>query len=212
MNENNSSVAAAILSNYIRPVKKPGPRKVHNRQSRIEGLLWYVEAQPNGCWHWLGCTNKDGYGVAWGGVILGKRRITSAHRISFELFTGPIPEGLCVCHKCDNPKCVNPDHLFLGTSKENTADRDRKGRGAGPRGEVNGQSKLTESSVAEIRKLFSECGFTRTKLSLVFGVSRSLVSRIVSGQLWKTNSRSNLPAPSPTLACLTCPPSTSSLE
>ena len=83
-----------------------------------------VEAAYGGsCWQWLGTTNNVGYGWLYspGGALL-------AHRISWEMFKGPVPVGLHVCHHCDNPGCVNPDHLFVGTDKDNAQDREKKGR------------------------------------------------------------------------------------
>ncbi len=94
-----------------------------------------------GCWIWTGAVNKDGYGTSTGNVM--------AHREAYERFHGPIPENMCVCHRCDTPLCVNPAHLFLGSSVDNTADRNMKGRDA--RGEGNAASKLTVEQVRAIR-------------------------------------------------------------
>lgn len=96
----------------------------------------------NGCWEWQGATDRDGYGTCWpsGRVGGGKR----AHRVSYQTRVGPIPASApCVLHRCDNPKCVRPSHLFTGTSEENTADRTRKGRSA--RGDHNGARTKPET-------------------------------------------------------------------
>jgi hypothetical protein len=102
-----------------------------------------------------------------------------AHRIAWSRVFGPIPDGLVVCHRCDNPPCVRPDHLFLGTHQDNDADRDAKGRTAN--GERIGAAKLTDEQVAEIRRL-RDAGLSQTSIAARYGVSQSHVSRIVNFQ------------------------------
>lgn len=85
-------------------------------------------SHPGGCWVWLGRLNDDGYGNISVRVSRGTKRTTKVHRLAWELANGPIPDGLCVCHRCDNPSCVRPDHLFLGTHDENMRDMRKKGR------------------------------------------------------------------------------------
>lgn len=127
----------------------------------------------SGCWLWQHGRDSHGYGNAWHG---GKHH--GAHRVSWELANGPIPDGLCVCHKCDTPACVNPDHLFLGTHKDNAQDRDRKGRASA--GDGHPGAKLTWAKVAAIRA----DNRTQRIISEDYGVARSLISRIRTGKSW----------------------------
>lgn len=159
------------------------------RQSQpIEPRFWSkVIRSDDGCWLWSGWTSR-GYGCI---KVGGKKKLS--HRVSWELHNGPVPDGLFVCHHCDTPGCVRPDHLFLGTSQENSADRDAKGRQAKgskthrkhiPRGEGHTQSKLQECDVIEIRTLYASGAFEMSALARRFGVTRNLVSEIVNGKIW----------------------------
>ena len=111
-----------------------------------------------------------------------------AHRISYELHSGPIPDGMHVLHKCDNPSCVRPDHIFLGTHTDNMQDMWTKGRGrcdgAGRKGAANGNSRLTEEQVDAIRRRLS-AGESQRSLGLEFGVSKTLIGLIGKGRVWK---------------------------
>src|SRR6266404_7110558 len=111
-----------------------------------------------GCLEWIGSrrgTGINGYGrVCVGSRSNGTRKTVSAHRYSYEIFVGSIPEGMWVLHKCDNPPCINPEHLFLGDRMDNTLDRDNKGRNKITAGQNNGFAKLTEQDVNEIRAAF----------------------------------------------------------
>lgn len=141
---------------------------------------------PSGCWEWSGYTFKAGYG----GISIGGTMVY-AHRLSYELHYGPITNGLCVLHRCDNPKCVRPDHLFLGTRRENAADRDSKGRQA--KGEASGPAKLRESEVLAIRELYRRyrrrarvARGLNSFLSRWFGVAAQTVGEVASGVTWRT--------------------------
>lgn len=129
------------------------------------------------CWEWQRGLFSNGYGQ----ITINKKN-TLAHRASYEEFVGSIPEGILVLHKCDNPICINPDHLFLGTNQDNMTDMVNKGRSA--RGEKNGRAKLTESEVAFIRRKLSE-GKDAFDLSEQFNVSLSTIGKIQSYQTWK---------------------------
>lgn len=126
-----------------------------------------------GCWNWTGRLNKNGYGrIAYGrgGYLM--------HRVSYEVFVGAIPDGLLVCHKCDNRACVNPAHLFLGTNADNLQDMTQKGRSS--RGERRYNAKLNQQAVSEIRASNERL----TNLAAKYGVSRSLIGKVKQGRAW----------------------------
>lgn len=135
--------------------------------------------EPNcGCWLWLGATNGNGYGTfKWSAS---ESRL--AHRASWEIHRGPVPDGRHVLHRCDVRACVNPAHLFLGTNDDNVADRVAKGRNAPAAGEMNGRAKLTAEDVRMIRA----SGESVTALARKFGVAIPTVSQARSGRNWRT--------------------------
>lgn len=122
----------------------------------------------SGCWNWQGSKVQKGYGQAWDG-----EKVKLAHRLSYELHRGPIADGMCVCHHCDNPACVNPAHLFIGTNSDNMADKVTKGRQS---------RKLSDSEVRQIR---AAVGIIQQDLATQFGVGQDEISRIRSGKRWK---------------------------
>lgn len=131
---------------------------------------------PNGCWLWSTHVNARGYGRIWDGS-----KVVSAHRLSYELHSGPIPPGIFVCHRCDEPICVNPDHLFLGTHAENVADCKAKGRTR--KGIHHKSAKLTEDAVRMIREAIA-IGDRQVDIGNRFGVSQKCVSMIKRGVTW----------------------------
>ena len=131
-----------------------------------------------GCWIWTASTDRGGYGHF--GL---NKRVDKAHRAAYKIYVGEIPDGLMVCHKCDNRSCVNPSHLFLGTAADNNADRQRKGRSVLPdnNGQKNGLSKLTALSVLAIREDKRISG----DIAKDYQITRSHVTAIKRRDTWK---------------------------
>ena len=137
------------------------------------------------CWVWTGAENGRGYGRLGIGDVW-----VYAHRHSFILANGPLPEfpgthAACVLHRCDNPPCVRPDHLFLGTQRENLADMMRKGRANQVRGERTRAARLTDAQVREIRTLYAAGILDGPKLAGRFGVDHSTVYAIINRRTWR---------------------------
>lgn len=135
--------------------------------------------KTNSCWMWTGAKDKLGYGR----LSLAKNIKVGAHRFSYALTFGIDPADLCVCHRCDNPGCINPEHLFLGTHKDNSDDKFLKGRAAPQHGQNNGASKLTEEAVEEI-KIALAAWMSNTELGKLYGVHHSQISAIKRGVSW----------------------------
>ena len=138
----------------------------------------YVVDPITNCWNWTAATNGAGYGY-----FANDQRIPKlAHRVSYELFKGPIPDNICVCHTCDNSICVNPNHLFLSNHQGNMDDKVNKNRQT--KGETNAVSKLTELDVIFIRAYPRHRGYQR-ELANQFDISQQVISRIINNKLWK---------------------------
>jgi hypothetical protein len=155
----------------------------------LPARFWFYVTPTDGCWEWAGPKGRWGYGVI--NHAYGRDKHARAHRVCWELYFGPIPEGMCICHACDNKICVNPEHLFLGTSRDNTHDMLRKGRrrpGRPPRmvGEGNGAAKLSEAQVREIRELYRPRtrGLGCHSLAKRYGVSGQTIHRVIRGKYW----------------------------
>ncbi len=143
---------------------------------------------PDACWPWTGYRLPGGYGQIGEGPAGGRKLY--AHRVAYELVNGPLPEGVLALHRCDNPPCCNPAHLFPGTNQDNTADMDRKGRRGEhhPVGSLNGRAVLTSPAVQEIRQLHAQ-GIGYRRLAQMFGVGMSTIARVVRGESWTEEPR-----------------------
>jgi hypothetical protein len=140
---------------------------------RQENFWERVQKTPT-CWLWTAGTDKDGYG---------KLRRTKAHRIAWEMQYGPIPEGLMVCHHCDNPRCVRHDHLFLGTNSDNQRDAIQKGRKVILRGEACSWARLQSTDIVPIFELAIQ-GISQRVIAQAYGVSQTSISDVLRRKRW----------------------------
>ena len=167
------------------------PSKKLNKEGLIKRFKTHFKVMESSCWEWQGKINRFGYGRA-----CTYKKEVAAHRLSYELFLGEIPEGKMICHHCDNRKCVNPEHLFLGTHQDNMDDGVKKKRflhGEAWRkanyktlervGEKHHNSKLTLNAVRDIFEL-KELGLSHVEIGSIFGVSYSTVGEVLRGQIW----------------------------
>lgn len=156
-----------------------------------DSLVWRFwikfERPKGGCWEWkaskdghgYGLIQRGGYGRKYGGKSI------RAHRVSWMLHNGMIPDRLCVLHKCDNTSCVNPNHLFLGTKADNAHDRDDKGRHVAFHGEGHPMSKLTNENIKSIRHLFAIKKYNGVQLAKMYNISHCTAYRIINRVIWK---------------------------
>lgn len=157
--------------------------------------FWSKVEKGTACWRWIGSLSSCGYGkISLRGIVYG------AHRVAYFLATGAQPEELSVCHKCDNPCCVNPNHLWLGTARDNALDMLAKNRGNAPKGDRTGprlhpecmkrgedhyRAKLTEADVLEIRRSYSQHEATQQTLADRYNLHQADISNIVRRKRWK---------------------------
>lgn len=142
----------------------------------LEEKFWPKVNKSDGCWNWNGFIYRNGYGQA-----SHRNKKILAHRASWMVNNGPIPKGMFVLHHCDNPSCVNPDHLFLGTHQDNMRDQKAKGRHFSP---FTAKKKLTDDSIRKIRTSFVRG--TGKKLAAEYGVTEFTIYRVVRGVLGRT--------------------------
>lgn len=160
-----------------------------------ERLFSKVSRMRGGCWLWKERTDRKGYGR----LGVWKRGMQQAHRVSWEIHFGKIPDGLCVLHKCDVPACVRPDHLFLGTRIDNNIDMRRKCRDRYASGDESGRrkhpelwprgnqihcAKLTEDKVRALRDEYAAGGISFAKLGIKYGIGHTTVENIVKRRKW----------------------------
>lgn len=165
----------------LEPIQLPG-RLTEKQLERFWGRV-EKEGHPKECWEWKGATTKGH------GTIRISRKQYYTHRLSWEIHYGS-PGTLDVLHQCDNGRCVNPEHLFLGTQQDNMQDMNKKGRRRTRplRGEENSQSKLTWDEVREIRIRYSNGGVTIRQLSQDYGVSPGTIGFIIDNKTWVEHS------------------------
>lgn len=156
------------------------PVGVYNKKIKTaEERFWNSINKTKECWLWIGARAKNGYGR----LYIHPDKQVSAHVFSYILHKGKIDSGLCVCHTCDVKSCVNPDHLWLGTSSDNIADKVKKGRQT--MGETQWFSKLKKNQVWEIRKMYLTGQYTHRELGKLFSISENNIGDIVRNKTWK---------------------------
>lgn len=164
--------AKSIVGSNLEPVKFT-PEQIARFWGKVK------KTDGDSCWEWQGCLSTN---TGYGNLTI-ERKSRSSHRVSFEMNHHAIPPKMCVCHRCDNRKCIRPDHLFLGTHADNMQDQRLKGRG--PQGEKNGGAKLNWQLVAEIRELGPKTKGAHRKLGRAFGVSATAIKDILIMKTWK---------------------------
>jgi hypothetical protein len=146
-----------------------------SKVDKKKSLIFYGGSR---CWEWTGGHITKGYGMFFVGF-----NNKGAHVVSYEIHFGTVPSGMYVCHNCDNPGCVNPSHLFIGTADDNNKDKVKKGRQAV--GTKTKSSKITERDVMAIREMYSSGDFTQQAISDKFKIKRRQVSHIVRREHWR---------------------------
>lgn len=151
-----------------------------NKLISIEEKLKRYMVDDRNCWNWIAAKDKDGYGV----FSHHRGKQIRAHRASYFFHIGDIPNGMMVCHSCDNRSCINPKHLFVGTAKDNTQDMIKKQRRPILRGENHPNAKLTIQQVREIKELRAQ-NLPLLNIANQYGIRFQTVSSIEKGKTWK---------------------------
>ena len=155
-------------------------RSSFSSEKRLIGFIDNIEVSESGCFVWTGGKSGNGYGYC---IPNNGQKSKRVHRLVAEVFLGTIQSDHVVCHKCDNPLCLNPEHLFYGTTTENNQDRAKKGRNRNQTGLNNNMNKLTEENVLEIKAMLLQ-NISQQTIADKFNVTQTLVSRIKLGKLW----------------------------
>lgn len=187
--------ALGLCVNHWRRNKKYGSPVAYKSHSGLyRGLpsdvrFWKQVKKTDGCWIWAGCVDKNGYGI-FRGEVAGEK-FNRAHRFSYALHTGDLLKGMHACHTCDNPRCVNPDHLWPGTNADNMRDKVKKGRNRVPVGENHGRANLTEDQVRTI--LIDARPYAQ--IAADYGVAPSTIGSIKQRVSWKNIEANAVKAP-----------------
>lgn len=186
---NNKAITRGCCDKHYRRLMKfgdvnnCGSHKVSTKSTAIERFHDKYEIDiKTGCWNWIAGTRPNSKGDLYSRHFNEKGRSEGGHRFSYRRLVGEIPKGMFVCHRCDNPLCVNPNHLFLGTHKDNMEDMTRKNRQYKGNGEMANSSKLTNKQAMEIRKLYPS--LSQSKIADMFCISQASVGRIVRGETY----------------------------
>ena len=165
------------------PAQRVLPVPDHVTLPEFQEKFWSQVKRGNDCWEWIGSLDQSGYGKL---RIAQNRAHFRAHRVAYKIAYSVDPGHMYVCHKCDNPRCVNPRHLFLGTALDNNRDKMAKGRDryADQSGSKNGNSKLNEAAAEQAIKMLAT-GMTNVAIAKELGVGHSLISRIRVGRSWQ---------------------------
>lgn len=141
--------------------------------------FWEKVDKSGDCWIWIAGTDKDGYGV------FNNNGYAKAHRFAYEITFGEIPKNKIICHHCDNPSCVNPNHIYLGTYKSNARDRQSRNRGRDQYGVKNSMAILNWSKVRKIRAMWQSGNYTQKAIAEYFNVSRGCITGIIHNVNWR---------------------------
>lgn len=169
----------ALQNRIVEALERQGVPGYENAVQSVPARECSICGGDNECWPWQACLSSCGYGRF---NVEGK--IRQASRLAYEIAFGPVQDGLCVCHRCDNPACVNPSHLFLGTPMDNAIDRGRKGRTrvGHVSGEKHGASKITDAERERIRYMTKHRLLPQAEIAKIFGLHQSSVSEIARGR------------------------------
>lgn len=163
-----------------KPIKAGGKGNPFTKEQKRE-IFWTLVKKSDGCWTWIGSLDRNGYGR-----FKNRPHSDLAHRFAYVDTFGEIPKGMCVLHRCDNPPCVNPFHMFIGTRADNIADCISKGRNSRKAfpGSTNPNAILNEPYVMRIKKMLSE-GIRQQQIADTFGVKKGTINNIAQGTTWK---------------------------